>query len=1334
MPTATGNATAKLIRWESTDVSVRYFNVYRREDNVTASITTSDIVAKVGFGANHFTDPVIENKPYWYWVKAISWAGHSSAFSNTITALGSTMIMSEPTGFPNRTCSTITWTNATRTLSISPSGTSFSYYNGGIKAVVTAAKTLQVNNTSNLSFIYFDDTAGTLAHTSSFSSAQLATLIETKALVAAVYYNTAGSTAYFGDERHGILMPGAVHAYEHFTTGFVLVSGYGINTITSDASGAIDAHAQWGVDAGTSLDEDIPSTASAVVPATGMPYLYRSGANGDWLRTTNAGFSFPVGATPRAQWNEWTGATWQLTEVTSGNLVLSHVFCSNDKDYPTFTIVGQAEYTTVALARAGADTEIASLQLGNLPTKEFHPVATVILQSANAYANSVNTRVRSDGSGNDYIDWRFQNLTPGAGPSDHGSLSGLSDDDHAQYLLLAGRAGQTIDDNIVICGTTTINDALSVNAATNISGALTVDGASILKNTLTVSGVVTINNNIAVTGTATVYGATKINNTLDVTAASTFGQSVTILSAMHSLFVEMTASADPPAPIVGGMLRLYAKDTAGSTVLCSIGTAGTVTQYGAGGGASALNDLTDVDTAGVAEGNVLIYSTSGTWKPGAASGGGYKIYIEEGGVNKIDTDGQNAQLNFDGNDFDVTIVSGESATVSLASALVFDGGITVNGGLAVSGNVTVSGDTSLNGNLTVSGTSTLIGAATLRGTLTVSGVTTLNNNLAVTGTATIDGATKINNTLQVTGAVTLGSTLTVSGALTLNAAANISGALTVDGATVLKNTLAVSGVLTCNNNIAVTGTATIDGATKINNTLQVTGATTLGSTLTVSGLATFNNNLNVTGTATIDGATKINNTLQVTGATTIGSTLTVSGLATFNNNLNVTGTATIDGATKINNTLQVTGATTFGSTLTVSGALTVNDNAKISGTLTVDSSTILKGTLTVSGITTINQNANINGVLSTSGAVTYINSDIGMQVDKALTICGICTCNSNVNITGSLTTYGAAKINSTLQVTGATTLGSTLTVSGLLTLNAAANISGALTVDAATVLKNTLAVSGTTTINNELKVTSYVTIGDYARAQESLSVQRNFTNQATDHRALTVVNFYAPAGNNVAAYKATGIGGYMRMENANYGAAYTIYGLDFSPYVFNVTGGSSTYVTSYGIRTGGSGGFQGTFNALVACGLDVGMVFQAGGDYLCNVNATTGYGIFIEDGAGLGGTKTIGTAYQLYINGIASTTVEANKWLIYANDGKNYFRSNIASAAGEVLTLHQDNASGAIGCLELIQDDDSYDFIKFTATAGAGTGYSVNTTERNTFNCMIAINVNGTIRWLKAYA
>jgi len=791
MPSATGNTTARFIKWSSTDVSVRYFDVYRRTDSVTASITTSDIVAKVSFGSNHFVDATGTNIPYWYWVKAISWAGHSSAFSDTITAV------------------------------------------------------------------------------------------------------------------------------------------------------------------------------------------------------------------------------------------------------------------------------VSSLDL-------------------------------------------------------------------------------TVGGNLIVCGTTTCNGVVSINSDANISGNLTVDGSTILKGSLTVSGATTINNNLSVTGTATIDGATKINDTLDVSGAATFSDYISVASSIKTLFIELTASANPPTPVTGGTIRLFAKDTGGVTVPCVIDTAGTVTQLGSGG-SLALDDLTDVDTAGVAEGNVIAYSSSGTWKARAQSGGGgYALFITEANSASIDTDGQDAHLNFDGDDFNVTVGSGESATVSLADGLVLGGGLTVNGGLAVSGNVTVSGDASINGNLVVSGTSTLIGAATLRGALTVSGVTTINNNL------------------------------------------NVTGALTVDGATVLK------------------GTLTVSGATTVNSTLNVTGATT------------------------IDGVAKINNTLQVTGATTI------------------------DGAVKVNNTLQVTGATTIGGTLTVSGTLSLNAAANISGALTVDGATVLKSTLVVSGVATINNNLAVTGTLTVDGKTTI---------------------NDEVIVSGVTTLLGQVRV--------ATTAGVTLA---------------------------------------------------------GVTLERAWTSNTTGHYGFHIHEKVSQATPNTTALYCTGLGGYVGLENTLFGATYNVCGLDFMPYEVGAVAGHTAYLTSYGIRTGGAAGFAGTFNALAICGLDVGMVSQGGADYGSNVNAATGYGILIENGAGLGGTKTIGTAYQLYINGIASVTTDANKWIIWANDGKSYFRQNVSGAAGDVMHFHQDHTAGATGCVKLTQDHQGYDFMHFVSPASAGTSYSINTTERNTFNCMIAIKVNGKIRWLKAYA
>lgn len=655
MPSATGTATAKKIIWGSTQNSVNHFDIYRREDSVSASLTTADIVAKVGYGTNHYVDST-DNAPYWYWVKAITWAGNSSAFSDTITGLTTNSLDGEPCGFLNRTSSVLTWDNGTRTLSISPAGTYFNYFIGGVTVKITSAKTVQVPNTSTLSYIYFDDAAGTLVSTSSYTSQQLRALIINKPLVAAVYYNTAGTTVYYADERHGIQMPGQSHAHDHFVDGFRLLSGGALGNITADQTGASNTHAQFGVTGGLGVDEDLDHTLNEVLSTTGCKIWYKLGTLGKWVSTTNAGYSFLVSGTPLLYYNEWTGATWQLSEVTNNQFSLVHIFATNNVDTQYISILGQADYNTLTNARLGAATDISNLVYQGLPDHEYLPLGTIILQTSNTYGNTPKVRVRSYDASHLYVDWRTTVLTPGTGPSDHGSLSGLGDDDHPQYLILNGRGGvaQSISGDVTMGNALTVSGAVTMNSTLAVSGSTTIDGATILKSTLTVSGACTLNSTLAVTGAVTLHstlavsGATTLNGLLNVSGAltvdgatllkSTLGVSgeitcrdnisndasiincagITTSGALHASaeltvssfaiissyltvgsYIEITAQASNPAtPASEGMVRLFAKASGGVTKFCMIDTAATVTQFGSGG-AGASVALDNLDTVAI---------------------------------------------------------------------------------------------------------------------------------------------------------------------------------------------------------------------------------------------------------------------------------------------------------------------------------------------------------------------------------------------------------------------------------------------------------------------------------------------------------------------------------------------------------------------------------------------------------------------------------------------------------------------------------------------------------------------------------------------------------------
>lgn len=393
------------------------------------------------------------------------------------------------------------------------------------------------------------------------------------------------------------------------------------------------------------------------------------------------------------------------------------------------------------------------------------------------------------------------------------------------------------------------------------------------------------------------------------------------------------------------------------------------------------------------------------------------------------------------------------------------------------------------------------------------------------------------------------------------------------------------------------------------------------------------------------------------------------------------------------------------------------NSSAYSDTITAEVSSsdlVVGGNITVCGTTTLNGTLSVNAAANISGALTV---DGAATLRDSLTVSGILSVNNNVNISGSAT------------VDGATILKSTLTVNGVTKINSALNVTGAATFNGPTAVNNTLIVSGTTTLLGQVLVGTQC-----GEATAAIGLYRPWTANTSGHYGVHINELIAQATPNTTALSCTGLGGFVSLTNALFGAAYSVYCLDLMPYELNVVCGHTAYVSTYGIRTGGAAGFGGTFNALSICGLDVGMVGQAGIDYGSNVNAKTGYGILIENGAGFGGTKTIGTAYQIYINGISSATPDANKWAIWADNGKSYFRQNVSGAAGDVMHFHQDHAAGAIGCLKMTQDHQGYDFMHFVAAASAGTSYSINTTERNTFNCMIAIKVNGVKRWLKVYA
>lgn len=323
--------------------------------------------------------------------------------------------MVEPTGFVNRADSTIAFSDSgpDRTFTITPSGTSFSYYIGAIRYSKSVPETVQLTDTDGLWWIYYDADALTSVHAPTHN--QIKDIFLTSGSVAVVYWNSTLGEGKLFEERHGGRMSGDQHVLHHETIGMAYDIGLALGNILPDESGGLDSHAQFSNTSGQVFDEDIEFDILAVASTTGLEIFYMDAA-GTWTWTTNAGFSVTDdGVGTRLAYNQ-IGVG--LTEVSNNSFVLYHVFATNIESNELIAIVGQEEYSNISAAQRGAETEILNIVLGDLVTEEMLPIATVILQTSDSYGNAVKARIRTTNDGDDYIDWRRKLITGGGVISD----------------------------------------------------------------------------------------------------------------------------------------------------------------------------------------------------------------------------------------------------------------------------------------------------------------------------------------------------------------------------------------------------------------------------------------------------------------------------------------------------------------------------------------------------------------------------------------------------------------------------------------------------------------------------------------------------------------------------------------------------------------------------------------------------------------------------------------------------------------------------------------------------------------------------------------------------
>ena len=316
----------------------------------------------------------------------------------------------------------LSYVGSTRTLTITPTGSTFDVWVGGKKYTKTGVQTFVHSNVAGDHFIYYD-TTGTLVESSTPWDFKVVTP------VAFVYYNTTLSDGYALFELHTYKRNMEWHESQHFAIGTFIKSGFAISGYTLNT--ATDAANTFAIASGVVVDEDIEWDVSALADAGPYTIVYRSGATAvTW--TTNT-LPFLNGAGTFIQYNQNNAGNWQMTTTVTARWVNYYVFVTTalNSARRIYIVPGQAVYTSLALAQAES---VGSLDLSSFGLTEFAPLYQLTFTTLTADANTGKCRLVAVARITNSKGALNVNLTAAL----HNSLTGRSDADSHPTSAITG--------------------------------------------------------------------------------------------------------------------------------------------------------------------------------------------------------------------------------------------------------------------------------------------------------------------------------------------------------------------------------------------------------------------------------------------------------------------------------------------------------------------------------------------------------------------------------------------------------------------------------------------------------------------------------------------------------------------------------------------------------------------------------------------------------------------------------------------------------------------------------------------------------------------------------
>jgi hypothetical protein len=348
-----------------------------------------------------------------------------------------------------------------RTVSISPTGSSFNVYYNSKKITIDSTKNLQISTTEGKHYIYFDENGDLqeLVNPSDIEAIDLVQGTRYGVYSAFVYWNNSDTESpYFGVEKHSVKRNNRFHIYQHITEG------------TRHESGAVIADYELNEDSETGItlsitpgyfwDEDQRFTFSdgvndsdfkqQITPELVAPMLYKNGSV--WSKFEESKYLFHTGGTGSVEYNSIDSGSLlgSQTEITGTGYTYTYITETNDPRHPIVLIQGQQVEFSSSEAENDALDNFTNLHTQGLPFQEIKVIWIIIGYADNTLTNSGNytiTKVL------DVRDNKF-NVLSGVRGASTSTASSVSTDINAFSGVLGGsdtnvqKALDTIDDNV----------------------------------------------------------------------------------------------------------------------------------------------------------------------------------------------------------------------------------------------------------------------------------------------------------------------------------------------------------------------------------------------------------------------------------------------------------------------------------------------------------------------------------------------------------------------------------------------------------------------------------------------------------------------------------------------------------------------------------------------------------------------------------------------------------------------------------------------------------------------------------------------------------------------